>query len=73
MWSCWCPGISVFPSRLPCRKGKPLTTLREAGTYISKLPKAEHESTEWQTAVQCLMQAADKAARRREGGTNAKL
>jgi hypothetical protein len=41
-------------------KGKPLATLRDAGDYISRLPKAEHEAREWQTAVQCLMQAADK-------------
>ncbi|MES2196414.1 MAG: hypothetical protein V4517_18490 [Pseudomonadota bacterium] len=41
--------------------GKALATLRDAGTYISKLPKAEHEATEWQTAMQCLLQAADRS------------
>jgi hypothetical protein len=51
-----------FSEPIAVPKGKSLATLRDAGTYISKLPKTEHEATEWQTAVQCLMQAADKAA-----------
>jgi hypothetical protein len=29
-------------SRIP--KGKPLVTLRDAANYITKLPKAEHET-----------------------------
>lgn len=49
-----------FSEPIAVPKGKPLATLRDAGDYISGLPKAEHEAAEWQTAVQCLMQAADK-------------
>jgi hypothetical protein len=30
-------------------------TLRDAANYITKLPKAEHEVEEWQTAMQVLM------------------
>jgi len=51
-----------FSEPIVVPEGRTLTTLRDAGTYISRLPKAEHEATEWQTAVQCLMQAADNAA-----------
>ena len=36
-----------------------LKTLRDAGAYISKLQKSEHEAVEWQTAMHCLIQAAD--------------
>jgi hypothetical protein len=34
--------------------GKPLVTLRDAANYITKLPKAEHEVAEWQTAMEML-------------------
>lgn len=51
-----------FSEPIAVPKGKALATLRDAGNYISRLPKAEHQATEWQTAVQCLMQAADNAA-----------
>jgi hypothetical protein len=32
-----------------------LVTLEDAGTYITKLPKAEHEAPEWQAAMEALM------------------
>ncbi len=50
-----------FSEPIVVPKGKALATLRDAGNYISKLPKAEHEAGEWQTAAQCLMQAADSS------------
>lgn len=34
--------------------------MREAGLYISKLPKSEHEHKAWQTAMHCLIEAAEK-------------
>ena len=34
---------------------KPLITLRDAGQYIMKLPKAEQQATHWQTAAEVLM------------------
>ncbi|MEH2480608.1 hypothetical protein V1282_003965 [Nitrobacteraceae bacterium AZCC 2146] len=40
-------------------KGALLITLRDAGDYITRLPKAEHDSKPWQTAMHCLLQAAD--------------
>jgi hypothetical protein len=33
---------------------------RNAGTYITKLPKAEHEAPEWQVAMECLILVAEK-------------
>jgi len=34
--------------------------LQDAGTYITKLPKAEHEAPEWQAAMECLILVAEK-------------
>ena len=39
--------------------GKKLVTLHDAATYITKLPKREHNAPEWQTAIQALMLVAD--------------
>jgi hypothetical protein len=38
---------------------KPLVTLRDAATYITKLPKAEHDIEEWQAAMQALLLVAE--------------
>jgi len=48
-----------FSDPVPTPDGIDLKTLRDAGAYISKLRKSEHEATEWQTAMHCLIQAAD--------------
>jgi hypothetical protein len=44
------------PIELP--RGRQLVTLEDAGNYITKLPKAEHEVPEWQAATQALMLVA---------------
>jgi hypothetical protein len=44
------------PIELP--NGKAARTLREAGQYITKLPKTEHAHKAWQTAMHCLIEAA---------------
>lgn len=44
------------PIKLP--DGRKLVTLRDAGNYITKLPKAEHEAPEWQTAMEALILVA---------------
>ena len=44
------------PISLP--DGRQLVTLREAGDYITKLPKAEHEAPEWQAAMEALILVA---------------
>jgi hypothetical protein len=36
-------------------RGRRLVTLEDAGSYITKLPKAEHMTPEWQAAVEALM------------------
>ena len=41
------------PIELP--SGRKLVMLRDAGLYITKLPKAEHDAAEWQAAMQALM------------------
>jgi hypothetical protein len=45
------------PIILPGRK--PLVTLRDAALYITKLPKAEHDAEEWQTATEALLLVAE--------------
>jgi hypothetical protein len=44
------------PISLP--RGRALVTLKDAGTYITKLSKAEHEASEWQAATQALILVA---------------
>ena len=43
---------------IPLPRGRQLVTLEDAGKYITKLPKAEHEAPEWQTAMEVLMLVA---------------
>jgi hypothetical protein len=40
--------------------GRKLVTLRDAATYITKLPKAEHDATEWRTAMSVLLVVAER-------------
>jgi hypothetical protein len=40
-------------------RGRQLVTLEDAAAYIMKLPKAEQHFEEWQTAVECLIGAAE--------------
>jgi hypothetical protein len=39
--------------------GRKLATLRDAALCITKLPKAEHDANEWQTAMQALLLVAE--------------
>lgn len=45
------------PTPLPARCK--LITLRDAATYITKLPKPEHDAPEWQAAIEALMLVVD--------------
>ena len=47
-----------FDDPIPLPKGRQLVTLKDAGTYITKLPKAEHEPAEWQAAMEALIMVA---------------
>jgi hypothetical protein len=44
-----------FDDPIPLPRGRQLITLQDAGTYITKLPKAEHDAEEWQTAMEALL------------------
>jgi hypothetical protein len=43
---------------IPLPGGRQLLTLEDAGNYITKLPKAEHEAAEWQAAMEALILVA---------------
>jgi hypothetical protein len=45
----------AFDDPIPLPRGAPLVTLQDAGKYITKLPKAEHEAAEWQAAMEALI------------------
>ena len=49
-----------FDDPIPLPRGRQLVTLKDAGNYITKLPKAEHEAPEWQAAMECLILVAEK-------------
>jgi hypothetical protein len=42
-----------FDDPIPPPGARQLGTLEDAGSYITKLPKAEHEAPEWQAAMAC--------------------
>jgi hypothetical protein len=50
----------AFDEPIPLPHGRELVTLKDAGTYITKLPKAEHEAPGWQAAMQALILVATK-------------
>jgi hypothetical protein len=47
-----------FDDPIPLPRGRQLVTLKDAATYITKLPKAEHEAAEWQAAMEALILVA---------------
>ena len=47
-----------FNDPIPLPKGRQLVTLKDAGNYITKLPKAEHKVAEWQAAMEALILVA---------------
>jgi hypothetical protein len=48
-----------FDDPIPLPRGRQLVTLQDAGTYITTLPKAEHEAAEWQAAMEALILVAE--------------
>jgi hypothetical protein len=48
-----------FPDPIPLPDGGQLRTLKDAGAYITALPKRTHDSSSWQNAMHVLIQAAD--------------
>jgi len=49
------PWPTRFDEPIPLPRGRRLVTLEDASNYITKLPKAEHEAKEWQTAMEVLI------------------
>jgi hypothetical protein len=47
-----------FDYPIPLPKGRRLVTLKDAATYIIKLPKSEHTAPEWQAAMEALILVA---------------
>ena len=52
-WQC------EFDEPIAVPSGRTLRTLRDAGDYITKLPKAVHSAAEWQAAMEALIRVAD--------------
>ena len=53
------PWSARFNEPIPLPKGRKLVTLKDAGAYITKLPKAEHDAPEWQAAMEALILVAE--------------
>jgi hypothetical protein len=47
-----------FDDPIPLPRWRQLVTLEDAGNYITRLPKAEHEAAEWQAAMEALILVA---------------
>ena len=45
----------TFVDPIPLPGGSELRTLRDAGHFIAKLPKREHDAPRWQAAMQALL------------------
>jgi hypothetical protein len=48
-----------FDDPIVLPNGQRLITLRDAATYITKLPKADHTTPEWQAAMEALILVAE--------------
>src|SRR5258708_3566584 len=44
---------------IPLPRGRRLVTLEDARTYITKLPKVEHQAAQWQAAMEALILVAE--------------
>src|ERR1700722_13078178 len=53
------PWSSAFEDPIALPNGRKLLTLKQAASYIMKLPKAEQNLPEWQTATEALIMAAE--------------
>jgi hypothetical protein len=53
------PWSTPFDDQILLPKGRRLLTLRDAASYITKLPKDEHSAPEWQAAMEALILVAE--------------
>ena len=49
-----------FDESIPIPRGREFVTLKDAGNYITKLPKAEHQAPEWQATIEASILVATK-------------
>jgi hypothetical protein len=49
----------AFDDPIPLPNGRKLISLHDAATYITKLPKTEHDAPEWQAAMEALILVAE--------------
>ena len=49
-----------FEEPIEVPNGRQLVTLQDAGTYITKLPKAEHSVPQWQAAMAALILVVER-------------
>lgn len=49
----------IAPLKIPLPDGRKLFTLHDAATFITKLPRREHDAPEWQAAIEALMLVVD--------------
>ncbi len=47
--------------------GRKLVTLKDAGSYITNFPKAEHDAPEWQAAMEALILVATRGSWKSRG------
>jgi hypothetical protein len=53
-------GKREFDEPIPLPNGRSLVTLKDAGTYITKLPKSDHATPERQAAMESLILVAEQ-------------
>jgi hypothetical protein len=56
--ACLAPKL-LLEDPIPIPRDESLVLLKHAADYITKLPKAEQDRPEWQTAIHCLIGAAE--------------
>jgi hypothetical protein len=53
------PWSTSFEDPIPLPDGRLFLTLKDAATFIMKLPRAEHSAPEWQAAMEALILVAE--------------
>lgn len=53
------PWSTSFEDPIPLPNGRLLLTLKDAASYIMKLPKTEHTAPEWEAAMEALILVAE--------------
>ena len=54
------PWSAAFDDPIPLRNGRMLETLQQAADYVMQLPEDAQRASHWQTAVETLINAAER-------------